>query len=284
MRWGYRFSRRWLGESGRATVVWAVVAVLFGTPAVAAQEDSQANLAQQANNPIANLISLPFQYNANFDIGPNDRTQHVLSIQPVIPFELSKEWLLVTRWVLPIIEQPDVLENAGGTFGLGDLNPAFFFSPSSKLTGLPEGLVFGFGPSLQVPTATDSDLGADKWGIGPTALAVYAQGKWLVGALVSNTWSLGDRSDATKAMLLEPFITYNITDEWYLISDSVITADWNQRSSQRWVVPIGGGFGRTFSIAKQALNTNVQVYWNASDTDFGPKWNLVATFQLLFPK
>ena len=90
------------------------VMMAMATSALAADESSKANLAQQANNPIANMISLPFQYNANFGISPHDRTQHVLSIQPVIPFELSEDWLLVTRWVLPIIYQPDVLENFGG--------------------------------------------------------------------------------------------------------------------------------------------------------------------------
>lgn len=264
--------------------VAGLLAVSMAISALAADTDSKANLSQQANNPIANMISVPFQYSANFDIGPHDRTQHVLSIQPVIPFELSQDWLLVTRWVLPVIDQPDVLENSGGTFGIGDLNPAFFFSPSSKLTGLPEELVFGFGPGLQVPTRTDPDLGTNRWGLGPTALAVYSKDKWLFGVLAANTWSLGDGGDATNAFLFEPFVTYNITDEWYLISDWTITADWNAPSSEQWVVPIGGGFGKTFNIGKQAVNTNLQAYWNASDTDFGPDWTLEFTFQLLFPK
>lgn len=259
--------------------------ICSGNSALAAT-GSQANLAQQANNPIANMISVPLQYNGNFNIGPYDRDQHVFTIQPVIPFELSKDWLLVTRWVLPIIDQPDISQNSGSTFGIGDLNPALFFSPSSKLTGLPEELVFGFGPNFSVPTSSDDDLGSDKWGLGPTALAVYSKDKWLVGALTSNTWSLGDNGDEINSFLFEPFVTYNLTEEWYLIVDPVITADWNAPSSERWVVPVGGGAGKTFEIGKQAMNTNLQAYYNVGNSadEAGPDWTLVFTLQFLFPK
>lgn len=154
------------------------------------------------------------------------------------------------------------------------------------MTGLPDELLFGLGPNLQVPTATDSELGADKWGLGPTALLVYTEGKWLFGLLASNTWSLGDSGDKTNALLLEPFVTYNFTEALYWISDLTITADWNAPSSDRWVVPIGGGMGRTFEIGKQAMNANAQAYWNAGNAadDVGPEWILQLTFQLLFPK
>ena len=134
-----------------------VVLLAVALPGIAPADDgaaAQANLAQQANNPIANLISVPLQFDLNTDVGPRDRDQHVLSIQPVIPFELSDDWLLVTRWVLPVISNPDV--DGGRTFGLGDLNPAFFFVPSAKLTGWSENLLIGVGPNLQVPSATDS--------------------------------------------------------------------------------------------------------------------------------
>ena len=238
-------------KSKLITILTVAVMMAMATAALAADEGSKANLAQQANNPIANMISVPFQYNANFNIGPYDRTQQVLSIQPVIPFELSEDWLLVSRWVLPVVYQPDVLADSGGTFGIGDFNPAFFFSPSSKLTGLPQELVFGFGPGLQVPTRTDPELGSNIWGLGPTALAVYQMDKWLFGVLVANTWSLGGGDESYNDFLLEPFITYNITDEWYLISDWTITADWNAPSSERWVVPSAEALaGRSISVSR----------------------------------
>ena len=268
-----------------ATLIGGLLFIVHGASALAAT-DQQANLSQQANNPIANMISVPLQYSGNFNIGPHDRNQHVFTIQPVIPFELSEDWLLVTRWVLPIIDQPDISDNSDSTFGIGDLNPALFFSPSSKLTGLPKEFMFGFGPNFSVPTSSDSDLGSNKWGIGPTVLGVYSKDKLQVGALTSNTWSLGDGGDEINAFLFEPWIGYNITDEWYVLSDMVITADWNAPSSERWVVPVGGGFGKTFEIGKQAMNSNLQAYVNVGNSadEAGPDWNLVFTLQFLFPK
>lgn len=266
-----------------------VFGLLFLFPAALALADAgdgaKPNLAQEANNPIANMISLPLQLNANYGVGPRDQNQNILTVQPVIPFELNDDWLLVTRWILPIVDQPDFDKGNGRVDGIGDLNAAFFFSPSSNITGFSDELVVGFGPGIQAPTASDSQLGSDdKWGLGPTALAVYTSGNWVVGALVSNTWSMGDGGDEINAFLFEPFVTYNFTEEWYVIVDPVITADWNASSSQRWVVPVGGGVGKVFNIGKQAANTNLQAYWNASDTTYGPDWNLVVTFQLLFPK
>ena len=141
----------------------AVLLFLIHGASGQAADDKAKNLAHEAQNPIANMISVPFQFNTNLGIGPHERTQNVLSIQPVIPIDLSDDWLLVTRWVLPVIDQPDVQESSGRTFGLGDLSPAFWFTPSSRLIGLPEEWMIGFGPGAQVPTATDSDLGAREF-------------------------------------------------------------------------------------------------------------------------
>ena len=241
-------------------------------------------LAQEALNPIANMISVPIQYNGNFGVGPDNKLQSVTTIQPVIPFTMSDDWLLVTRWVLPVIDQPDALGGSGSTFGLGDLAPAFFFVPSSNLTGLPSEFTIGFGPGLSVPTHTDPLLGTDQWGAGPTLLIEYAKDKWQFGLLTANTWSMGDGSEAINSMLLEPWIAYSITDEWYLLTDAQITADWNAPSSDRWILPIGGGVGKTFTIGEQAMNVNLQGYWNAVHPDNGPDWSMVLTFQMLFPK
>ncbi len=256
------------------------------TSSIFAQDNtkSERNLAQEALNPIADMVSVPVQYNANFGVGPSHQTQSVMTIQPVIPFTLSDEWLLVTRWVLPVIDQPDASGGSSSKFGLGDLAPAFFFVPSSDLIGLPAEFTLGFGPGLQVPTHTDSALGTDEWGAGPTLLIEYTKDNLQLGILAANIWSLGDGSQATNSMQLEPWIAYSITPEWYLLTDMAITADWNASASDRWVLPIGGGIGRTFNIGKQALNINLQAYWNAIKPDEGADWSMVFTFQMFFPK
>lgn len=262
----------------------ALLAIMLLCAAAGPAAKAQTDLAKAAQNPIASLISVPFQNNTNFGIGPHNRTQNVLNIQPVIPFNLSKDWLLVTRWILPLVYQPDVLESSGGRFGLGDFNPTFFIVPSSRITGLPKNLLVGFGPTVQVPTATSSRLGAQKWGLGPAAVVVYTPGKWVVGGLVSNLWSLGDGSEATNQLLIQPFINYNLSDGWYLTTSPIITANWNATPSERWVVPIGGGVGKIFRLGKLPINASLQAYYNTVETTVGPDWTLRFQIQLLFPK
>lgn len=251
---------------------------------VSADAAAQDDLAKQAQNPIANMISVPFQNNTNFGIGPYNRTQNVLNIQPVIPFNLTKDWLVVSRWIMPIVYQPDVSERSGGRFGLGDFSPSFFFVPSSRLTGLPKNLLIGIGPALQLPTATSSRLGAQKWGLGPTAVIVYTPGKWVLGALANNIWSLGDGSKGTNQFLVQPFVNYNMSDGWYLVSAPVITANWNLRPSERWIVPLGGGVGKILKVGKLPLNVTLQAYYNLVETSVGPDWTLRFQVQLLFPR
>lgn len=254
--------------------------ILGGFVEARAQDD----LAKKAQNPIASLISVPLQNNTNFGIGPHKRTQNVLNIQPVIPFNLNKNWLLVTRWILPVVYQPDVLETSGGRFGLGDFNPTFFFVPSPRITGLSKDLLIGFGPTVQLPTATSDRLGAQKWGLGPSLVVVYTPGKWVVGGLVSNIWSLGDGSKATNQFLFQPFVNYNLPNGWYLTTSPVITANWNADPSNRWVAPVGGGVGKILRVGKLPLNISLQAYYNLVETDFGPDWTLRFQVQFLFPR
>src|SRR4029453_6460263 len=203
------------------------------------------NLREAAQNPIADLISLPFQNNTNFDIGHTDNTQNVLNIQPVYPTHLSPSWNLITRPILPVIYQPPFLSGPelhaaeqvvgaeiGETeFGLGDLTPEFFFSPRKPIQLGPEAsLVWGLGPAFQFPTATDDELGTGKWSAGP-GFVVFLSDRALhvtTGFLILNLWSFAgdeDRADV-NAMTLQPFLNYNLPKGWYLTASPLITADW----------------------------------------------------------
>src|SRR5689334_19692797 len=148
-------------------------------------------LAKQAQNPIADLISVPFQDNINFGVGARGRTQNVLNFQPVVPFKIGGGWNLITRTIVPIIYQPSLYKGVPGViksdnsdFGLGDINPTAFFA-----TSLRRDLMVGFGPTLTMRTATDDDLGSQRWSAGPAAVGVWTPGHWVVGALVNNQWS-----------------------------------------------------------------------------------------------
>jgi len=258
----------------------AGVLTLAAASFCSAKAQDSGNLAQQAQNPIANLISVPFQNNTNFNVGRLDNDQNILNIQPVIPFKLNEDWNLVTRWILPVVYQPPLFQGDDTDFGLGDFNPSFFF-----VTQVNPKLMIGAGPTFLLPTSTDRRLGPDKWGVGPTAAVVWTPGKWVVGALVNNIWSVaGDSSDPdVNQFLLQYFINYNMAGGWYLTSAPIITADWTRDSGDQWTFPLGGGVGRVFSIGSQPVNMSVQAYDNVIAPEGGPDWQLRAQIQLLFP-
>jgi hypothetical protein len=266
-----------------------VAAALVANPA-AAQEpakppaagaDAQA-LAKEAQNPIADLISVPFQNNSNFNYGPRERTQNILNLQPVIPFKLTEDWNLITRTVVPFVHQPSLAKGDTSDNGLGDVNPSLFFA-----TSVAKNLLVGFGPTFTLPTSSQDSLGARKWSAGPAAVVVWTPGKWVVGGLVNNQWSFaGDSSErSVDAMLVQPFVNYNIADGWYLTSSPVVTADWNAKESKdTWTVPVGGGVGRLFKLGKLPINTQVQAFDNIETPEFGADWTLRLQMQFLFPK
>lgn len=243
---------------------------------------TEENLAAEAQNPIANLISVPFQNNTNFGVGQYDRTQNIFNIQPVVPVSLNEDWLVVTRTIVPIVYQPATgPANSSSHFGLGDITPQFFFVPKTK-----GHLTWGVGPVFLLPTATDDSLGTGKWGIGPTGVVVWSKDRWVIGALANNIWSVAGDSDRrdVNQLLVQPFVNYNLDNGWYILSAPIITANWQANSGNQWLVPIGGGVGKLFNIGKQPINASLQAYLNAEKPKHGPEWTARFQFQLLFPK
>jgi hypothetical protein len=242
--------------------------------------ESQEALAKDAQNPVAKLISVPFQNNFNFNTGPNNVTQYILNVQPVIPISLNEDWNLITRTIMPIISQPSPGPGAPSAAGLGDINPTFFLSPAKSGK-----LIYGVGPTLTLPTATDSLLGKGKWCAGPAAVALTMQGHWVVGALANQQWSFAGWGDnAVSSFLLQPFVNYNLPHGWYLVSAPIMTADWKADSGNQWVVPLGGGFGKIQRFGKLPVNLQLQAFGNVVKQDFGPDWQLRFQVQFLFPK
>jgi hypothetical protein len=259
--------------------VLGLVAVLITVPLWAA-EDSDTELAKKTQNPVADLISVPLQNNFNFGAGTNDATIYVLNVQPVIPLKLTEDWNLITRTIMPIINQPSLFEGGESAFGLGDLNPTFFLSPAK-----PGKLIWGVGPTFTLPTATDSLLGTSKWSMGPAAVGLAIQGPWVFGALANQQWSFagwGDRD--VSQLLIQPFVNYNLPDAWYLVSAPIITADWEASSGNQWTVPVGGGVGKLFRLDKLPINTQLQAFYNIERPQFAADWQLRFQLQFLFPK
>ena len=274
------------------TIVGASLFILLGAvvalPASAANEDGDgiiepgedetAELARAVQNPIASLISLPFQNNTNFDVGPRDKTQNIMNIQPVIPFELNEDWNLITRTIVPVISQPAFTPAQDREFGLGDTVFSAFFSPKDSGEW-----IWGVGPALLLPTSTDDRLGAGEWGAGPSAVVLTIRGPWVVGSLFSNVWSFtGD--EQVNLFTWQPFVNYNLDDGWYLTSAPLITANWEADSDDTWTVPLGGGVGKIFRIGNQPMNVSAAAYYNVEKSDFGADWQMRVQVQFLFPK
>jgi len=249
-------------------------------PAGIASAQSTEDLAKAAQNPIANMISLPFQNNTNLNIGSDDSTQNILNVQPVYPFSLNEDWNVITRTIVPITSNPDVLTGDGRINGIGDTTFTAFFSPkSSEIT-------WGVGPVLVMPTASDDALGSDKWSAGLSAVALAMPGRWVVGGVISNVWSFaGSGNNKVNFFTLQPFINYNFDAGWYATTAPIITANWEADDDHKWTVPLGGGFGKIFKIGNQPINAQLSVYNNViTPDDFGAEWQVRAQLQFLFPK
>lgn len=245
------------------------------------QDSDAETLAKAAQNPVANLISVPFQNNFNFGIGPNEVTQWNLNVQPVIPIRLSEDWNVITRTILPIIDQPSPAPGIPSAFGLGDLNPTLFLSPAKSGP-----LIWGAGPAVTFPTATDPLLGHGQYSAGPGVVALTMQGPWVIGALANNQWSYAGWGDEdVNALLVQPFINYNLPHGWYLVTAPIITADWRADSDERWTTPVGGGIGKIQHFGKLPVNVQLSAYYNLERPETsGADWQLRFQFQFLFPK
>jgi len=261
---------------------------LFAPAAPAAADEGGGDLAKAVQNPVGALISVPFKF--NLDFGAQNGEVLVVNFQPVYPVQVG-EWNIINRVIMPIIDIPPgvttgIAEIPGGTAGdgstgLGDINYTPFISPA-----VPKGFVWGIGPSLSFPTAGDDQLGSGKWSGGVSAVVLAQPKPWSVGVLVRQLWSFAgddDRADVNQ-FLLEPFINYNLADGWFLVSDMVLTANWDAPSGEQWTVPVGGGFGKLVKIGKQPVNMKLEYYYNVEKPKAAPEQSVSFTFQLLFPK
>ena len=239
------------------------------------------DLARAVQNPIADLISVPFQYNANFDFGPREKTQHVMNIQPVVPVDINDDWMMITRTIIPVVSQPAFTPDGDRENGIGDVTISAFFSPKDRSRWLGDWL-WGAGPVLLAPTNTDDRLGPDEWGAGISALALSMPGNWVIGSLVSNIWG----EDDVNLLTWQYFVNYNLSGGWYLTSAPIVTANWDADSNgDRWTVPVGGGFGRVMLVGRQPINMNVQAFYNLEKpNNIGPEWSMRATLQFMFPR
>ena len=232
----------------------------------------------QAQNPIAHVISLPFQNNALTRAGPYRGTADTLLIQPVVPIRIDANWSVITRTIVPIVYLPRSSPEQGKVTGLGNIEPQFYFTPAH-----PGKLIWGAGAQAWLPTASHDALGVNKWGGGPAVVGLVIDGPWVAGALLNNVWA-GSGKGRVNQMTLNPFANYNLAKGWYLASTPVITSNWDRTSSQRWTVPVGGGFGRVFKMGRLHVNARLEAFRNVERPRYAAATDIQAQLQFLFPE
>ena len=265
-------------------MVWTAAAALLAcSSAIFAADpagDEAAELAKKLNNPISSLISVPFQSNWDYGFGDGTGEKYTLNIQPVIPFSITKDWNLIVRTILPVIDQEHIFgPRSGSQSGLGNTVQSFFFSPNAPGPG---GITWGVGPVGYYPTNTDNLLGPDKWGVGPTFVALVQPGGWTIGMLANQIWSVGgdNNQQDVSATFLQPFIVYTTKSHTSFALNSESTYDW---VSDQWTVPFNLSVSQVFKIGKLPMQAQIGARYYAESPNGGPDWGLRASLTLLFP-
>jgi hypothetical protein len=219
----------------------------------------EGDLAKAAQNPVANMVSLPLQYNFSTGGGLRTNSAMVLNVQPVLPLPIDDRVLIVSRTIVPFTNVP--LGSIARATGVADIEEQAYFTAAK-----PGKVTWAVGPVLSFPTATNSVLRTGQWGLGPTAVVLGMPGPWVIGTLVNNVWRIGGEIHGTplNTFTAQPFINLNLPRAWAISTAPLITSNWSAQPSQRWTVPLGLGFSKITHVGEQPMNFLIQYYHNVS--------------------
>ena len=260
------------------------MALSWPTPSLAQQPPAQAqgdaaDLAKKLANPISDLVSVPFQFNWEQNVGPNEATRFILNVQPVMPFAMNQDWNLITRLIVPFVSQPPLADGAEAASGISDVLASFFFSPSGTE------LTWGVGPAISLPSTSVPSLGTEKWSAGPTVVVLKQTGKMTYGALWNQVWSFSGNSDRADVnqMFLQPFFAYQAARTLTVTLQSETIANW-EVDEDRWTVPINLVFGKMSTFGTFPASYQLGFGGFPVHPDIGPSWKVRGAIVILLPR
>ncbi|WP_395666000.1 transporter [Methylocella sp.] len=256
-----------------------------GSPApeaTEALESDEQNLAKQLANPVASLVSVPFQFNYDGRLNTLEGGWRAnLNIQPVIPFSLNSDWNLISRTILPLIYSGDAVVDSGRIFGTGDTLQSFFFSPVEPWNGV----IWGAGPAFLLPTGSSAVYSVRQWGAGPTAVVLDQIGPWTIGVLANHVWSFaqsGYPAPDVSSTFIQPFVSYTTSDAWTFTLNTESTYDWVAR---KWQIPLNAVVSKVVKVGPQLMSFGVGARYYAVSPNVAAKgWGARAIVTFLFPK
>jgi hypothetical protein len=257
-----------------------LVVFLLGSNLILAQTDAE-ELAKKLANPVSSLISVPFQNNTDYGIGDNNGVRNTLNFQPVVPFSITKDFNVIARMVLPIVTQYNITGVGEKQSGLSDAVFTMFVSPKIAKNGF----TWGAGPAVLAPNGTNDFLTTEKWGVGPSAVALKQMNGWTFGGLVNQIWSVAgnnDRADVNQ-LFVQPFVIYN----WKSGAGAGLVTEWTQNwiddTATVWIIPSFNGvtsfgsqkvqflFGPRFNLAAVSTDARADLGWRAGMVFLFPK-------------
>jgi hypothetical protein len=243
--------------------------------------DAAHSLAAASSNPLANMISLPVQFNFNFGYGEYDRMQYTTNLMPVIPYKLNKNINMINRIIIPVEYVPNN-EESGGTFGVGSTTWSMWVVPGPIKINKGLNFSYGLGPALILPTESSANLGGGAFGLGATFLGVFST-KHIVGGLLVG-WAGSYKNDDLNTLWGQYFFTWNIKKGWFITTAPTIGANFNAPKDQQWTVPFGAGGGKIMKLGKLPTKLSLLYFNNVIAPDGAPDWDLQFTITFLFPK
>lgn len=265
--------------SPRLACISLVSTVALVSAALAHAQHSEGDLAKATQNPVADLTTVPFQFNWLSGGDLDDRTLSILNVQPVLPLPINERWNVIARTIVPMLNVP--LAGDERATGIGDIQGQFYFTPAN-----PGGLIWGVGPVVSLPTATNEAVNTGQFAAGPGVVLVKMTGPWVLGAVGNNIWRVGGSEDTPEinAFTLQPFINLNFTRGWSLAFSPVFTANWSAPSGEEWTVPLGLGLSKVTAVGKLPTNVSLQYYNNVERPTGTGEHQVRLQFALLFPK